>query len=219
MFEKPKDQVHPTAVQPGRELEVDTTVDRQLTSDGPLLFWWNDAKGKRKGAVCAVEFCPTPSCPCREATLHALLVDERLVGAGLDGEGRVITKELAEGPESAMSSRRASMVVLFDEGGRRTGRAEGDAELVRRLRDALDESVIAAIEQRWERTRAGEDRARGIRRPGRNDPCPCGSGRKFKKCCLNRSWRAVRLPGSPATYDVCIPLGTLFGGGGTRDVH
>ena len=21
---------------------------------------------------------------------------------------------------------------------------------------------------------------------GRNEPCPCGSGRKFKKCCLNR---------------------------------
>ncbi len=21
------------------------------------------------------------------------------------------------------------------------------------------------------------------RGPGRNDPCPCGSGRKFKKCC------------------------------------
>ncbi|WP_397474925.1 SEC-C metal-binding domain-containing protein [Pusillimonas sp.] len=20
---------------------------------------------------------------------------------------------------------------------------------------------------------------------GRNDPCPCGSGRKHKKCCLN----------------------------------
>jgi len=23
--------------------------------------------------------------------------------------------------------------------------------------------------------------------PGRNDPCPCGSGKKYKKCCLNRS--------------------------------
>jgi uncharacterized protein YecA (UPF0149 family) len=23
-----------------------------------------------------------------------------------------------------------------------------------------------------------------IRDVGRNDPCPCGSGRKFKKCCL-----------------------------------
>jgi len=22
-------------------------------------------------------------------------------------------------------------------------------------------------------------------KPGRNDPCPCGSGHKFKKCCLN----------------------------------
>lgn len=21
--------------------------------------------------------------------------------------------------------------------------------------------------------------------PGRNDPCPCGSGKKFKRCCLN----------------------------------
>jgi uncharacterized protein YecA (UPF0149 family) len=21
---------------------------------------------------------------------------------------------------------------------------------------------------------------------GRNEPCPCGSGKKFKKCCLNK---------------------------------
>ncbi|WP_256476707.1 SEC-C metal-binding domain-containing protein [Bradyrhizobium sp. 186] len=24
-----------------------------------------------------------------------------------------------------------------------------------------------------------------FRKVGRNDPCPCGSGKKFKKCCLN----------------------------------
>lgn len=23
-------------------------------------------------------------------------------------------------------------------------------------------------------------------RVGRNDPCPCGSGKKFKKCCLRK---------------------------------
>jgi len=23
-------------------------------------------------------------------------------------------------------------------------------------------------------------------KPGRNDPCPCGSGKKYKHCCLNR---------------------------------
>jgi hypothetical protein len=38
-------------------------------------------------------------------------------------------------------------------------------------------------------------------KPGRNDPCPCGSGRKYKHCCLNKTdvvpetearWRRVR---------------------------
>lgn len=24
----------------------------------------------------------------------------------------------------------------------------------------------------------------GFKEPGRNDPCICGSGRKYKKCCL-----------------------------------
>lgn len=27
----------------------------------------------------------------------------------------------------------------------------------------------------------------GATRPGRNDPCPCGSGRKYKKCCLGKA--------------------------------
>jgi uncharacterized protein len=26
---------------------------------------------------------------------------------------------------------------------------------------------------------------RNTPRVGRNDPCPCGSGKKFKKCCLH----------------------------------
>lgn len=25
---------------------------------------------------------------------------------------------------------------------------------------------------------------------GRNDPCTCGSGKKFKKCCLHKYWNA-----------------------------
>jgi uncharacterized protein len=29
--------------------------------------------------------------------------------------------------------------------------------------------------------------ASATRRAGRNDPCPCGSGRKYKKCCLGKS--------------------------------
>ena len=29
--------------------------------------------------------------------------------------------------------------------------------------------------------------ARRMTHAGRNDPCPCGSGTKYKKCCLRRS--------------------------------
>jgi hypothetical protein len=27
---------------------------------------------------------------------------------------------------------------------------------------------------------------------GRNDPCPCGSGKKFKKCCLSKECDSAR---------------------------
>ena len=30
--------------------------------------------------------------------------------------------------------------------------------------------------------------------PGRNDPCPCGSGKKYKKCCMQKELSAVRAP-------------------------
>ena len=36
---------------------------------------------------------------------------------------------------------------------------------------------------------------------GRNDPCPCGSGRKYKRCCLNRQ------ADTPMPYKVLIGLG------------
>jgi preprotein translocase subunit SecA len=28
--------------------------------------------------------------------------------------------------------------------------------------------------------------------PGRNEPCPCGSGKKFKKCCIGKVRLALR---------------------------
>ena len=32
------------------------------------------------------------------------------------------------------------------------------------------------------------------KRVGRNEPCPCGSGRKYKKCCWDKGFIWVRLP-------------------------
>ena len=49
----------------------------------------------------------------------------------------------------------------------------------------------------WQESRGGEDgvvprnavpraevRTADGQKVGRNDPCPCGSGKKYKKCCL-----------------------------------
>ena len=31
-----------------------------------------------------------------------------------------------------------------------------------------------------------EEHSKVLKLPGRNDPCQCGSGRKFKKCCIGK---------------------------------
>jgi SWIM/SEC-C metal-binding protein len=38
-----------------------------------------------------------------------------------------------------------------------------------------------------ERAQSPPEPARAAPKVGRNDPCPCGSGRKFKKCCAQLS--------------------------------
>ena len=62
-------------------------------------------------------------------------------------------------------------------------------------------------QERWRRqAAANHSRSQRLENPfkgvGRNDPCPCGSGKKFKKCCL----AAVRL-GSIAPEVASLRLG------------
>ena len=49
--------------------------------------------------------------------------------------------------------------------------------------DFIPLAVRALHRWRLSTVGAGSDIPRGSRRVGRNDPCPCGSGRKFKRCC------------------------------------
>jgi len=63
-----------------------------------------------------------------------------------------------------------------------------DHEQVEDLRDSIAPNV-QAIHAYWlarrERTPGPTTPIRGATRQiGRNDPCPCGSGKKYKKCCL-----------------------------------
>ncbi len=40
---------------------------------------------------------------------------------------------------------------------------------------------------------------------GRNDPCPCGSGRKFKRCCLDRARLGIPTPPPEPAAIVGLP--------------
>jgi len=50
------------------------------------------------------------------------------------------------------------------------------------LLEMLETSMVA-IEAYWRLRRQGNLPGPAARRPRRNQTCPCGSGRKFKKCC------------------------------------
>jgi uncharacterized protein len=43
--------------------------------------------------------------------------------------------------------------------------------------------VVQTLYNFWRNRRAGAAPVEAEAKPGRNDPCPCGSGRKFKQCC------------------------------------
>jgi preprotein translocase subunit SecA len=77
---------------------------------------------------------------------------------------------------------------------------ETAVEQLFKVRMSQEETPATRVAQRtadWQESRGGEDgvaarpaapraepRAADGQKVGRNDPCPCGSGKKYKKCCL-----------------------------------
>ena len=60
-----------------------------------------------------------------------------------------------------------------------------------------DQARLAADQAARERLaelNTGQPYLNHQRKVGRNDPCPCGSGKKYKKCCLGETSAAIALP-------------------------
>ena len=55
-----------------------------------------------------------------------------------------------------------------------------EERLKRELREAKEESLRRQLAERQSQQEATSKKI------GRNDPCPCGSGKKFKKCCIKK---------------------------------
>jgi len=66
-----------------------------------------------------------------------------------------------------------------------------DLAVIEKTIAELDEGFIKAVEEIEEADRIPDvppatQIVRDFSKVGRNDPCPCGSGKKYKKCCLGK---------------------------------
>src|SRR3989454_1056229 len=65
--------------------------------------------------------------------------------------------------------------------------AELRDNLISGLVDAVRQSPFAVVPERpGPIVHSGYTMRRAVARIGRNDPCPCGSGKKYKKCCMEK---------------------------------
>jgi len=81
-----------------------------------------------------------------------------------------------------------SPVLAFTEAGNWSGHEQGFEEIEKRQRAIaphVREIYRYWLARRGEEVSASQPHRRTAPRVGRNDPCPCGSGKKFKKCCLH----------------------------------
>ena len=82
--------------------------------------------------------------------------------------------------------------VVADRFGDITQRQALDA--VASLRAAMDGPILEALPDYAPPSLAAPIPVRTGPRPGRNDPCPCGSGKKYKKCCQDKDAAATADP-------------------------
>ena len=120
------------------------------------------------------QHCPNAACSCREIVVT--LSDLNTPDTRTVGQFRIDLQ--SSKPRSKASSPSAERLFepLWDKYG---------TELIRR-HEEVRRAVVDYAASRREMTRSAN--------PGRNAPCPCGSGKKFKRCCALRDQTAVAPP-------------------------
>ena len=121
---------------------------------------------------------------CEEYDFEAW-ADSYIFGAGLGGDWY----ELAGKHADDLSELLEPMFLLngmLKEDAEKTGeRWFSPAEEARLVADIQDNLpvIVQTLYNFWRNKRAGGTVQRSEDKVGRNDPCPCGSGKKFKQCC------------------------------------
>ena len=115
---------------------------------------------------------------------YAAWADTYVYGAGLAGDWY----ELADKRADDLSELLEPMFLLHgmlkedvEEAGERWFSPAEEARLVADIQENLP-VIVQTLYNFWRNKRSGPV-TRDEAKTGRNDPCPCGSGKKFKQCC------------------------------------
>ncbi len=152
----------------------------KLFQDGFIIF---EGIGPSRPLFTRIDICSQPMCDCSEVLLTALCLDPDEISVSASQEEM---EAKLSGPEA--------MTATIDVGfGTVTPEAFGSAkpltsEWIDYLKVAIDPNLLEVLHRAWLEAKQARDASqqkphRGASRVGRNNLCPCGSGKKHKRCC------------------------------------
>jgi hypothetical protein len=174
-----------------RPQEIDAFFEYDKIEEEGLLTTYNDVLPYAdqilvtlNGETCVVfdQYCLRNGCSCNDALLDIFLVDQEKAGGG---------KEIGC---FFVDYRKKKW---WTEDGSRGRRGFVDLTMARQCIEEQLPSIYSLMKERHVRLtkiynhclrkKYGiESGAAHTARVGRNEPCPCGSGKKYKKCCLGK---------------------------------
>ena len=117
----------------------------------------------------------------------------RLSARAMSAEGYALLATIAQTIDDPHVATATKPIIAFAK-----ERAKQVAEDEQLMTASIDK-VIASLPAEIEMTKAAGFTVRSTKQVGRNDPCPCGSGLKYKKCCADK--QVVPSPIAGLSYD------------------
>lgn len=116
---------------------------------------------------------------------YAAWADSYVYGAGLAGDWYELAGKHAEDLSELLEPMFMLNGMLKEDVEKSGDRWFSPAEEARLIDDIQENLpvIVQALYNFWRNKRAGGTVRNEEPKSGRNDPCPCGSGRKFKQCC------------------------------------
>jgi|LGOV01.1.fsa_nt_gb hypothetical protein len=147
--------------------------DEVFPNDPDFVF---DLSGKRYWV--RDQYCITPGCPCKDVTLSFTELEDEKKYKEL-GNVTIDVKRFRiddTKPIGASSEKLMQLWRIFQK----------ESKIKKTLRTRQSEMKIVGKEIAKLGIKNRSQAHKSFSKVGRNDPCPCGSGKKYKKCCLNK---------------------------------